>query len=90
MFIPTALSESWSYSRDAVILYTYYIDFHPSPADRTYKEFSLFIKSSLPLEAEKLELDLHLARGRSVMTRLIPMGPVAFGKDEVSSTRNCT
>lgn len=88
MLFPTALSESWSYSQDAVVLYSYYIDFRPNPADRTYKTFGLFIKSSLPLEAEKLELDLHLAHGRSVITRLVPTGLVTFGKDEVSISRN--
>ncbi|KAK4759794.1 hypothetical protein SAY87_022925 [Trapa incisa] len=88
MFIPDILNGSWSFLEDAVILYSYNVDFHPSPADRTYKPFSLFVKSSLPLEAEKLEFDLHLAKGRSVMTRLIPTGPVAFGKDEILLAEN--
>ncbi|KAK4798282.1 hypothetical protein SAY86_030608 [Trapa natans] len=88
MFIPAALSECWSYLEDVVTLYPYYIDFRPSPADRTYKEFGLFVKSPLPLEAEKLELDLHLAHSRSVMVKLIPMKPVAFGKDEIVLAEN--
>ncbi|XP_031381749.1 LOW QUALITY PROTEIN: dicer-like protein 4 [Punica granatum] len=88
MLVPDALSEPWSYDENAVVLCSYYMHFRPDPADRAYKTFSLFLKSPLPEEAEKLELDLHLARGRSVMTKLVPTGPVVFGKDEIVLAQN--
>lgn len=49
-----------------------------------YREFGLFVKSLLPGEAEHLKVDLHLARGRSVMTKLVPSGVAEFTKDEVT------
>ncbi|KAI9170074.1 hypothetical protein LWI28_022187 [Acer negundo] len=35
-----------------------------------------------------MELDLHLARGRSVMTKLVPLGVTEFTKDEVMQAQN--
>ncbi|KAF5749551.1 hypothetical protein HS088_TW04G01520 [Tripterygium wilfordii] len=83
MLIPTALKESWTNSEDPVVLNCYYIDINPTPRDRTYKKFALFIKAALPREAERMEVDLHLARGRSAMTKLVPSGSVEFSKDEI-------
>jgi hypothetical protein len=40
-----------------------------------------------------MELDLHLARGRSVMTKLVPSGIAEFDKNEVNCvfwTKFCT
>ncbi|XP_020236092.1 dicer-like protein 4 isoform X2 [Cajanus cajan] len=88
MLIPSALGQSWINEDKVVCLYSYYIKFCPSPADRVYKAFGLFIMASLPMEAEKLELDLHLAHGRSVMTQFVPFGVVEFDKDEIKMAEN--
>ncbi|XLU32993.1 hypothetical protein S245_069059, partial [Arachis hypogaea] len=50
--------------------------------DRVYKKFGLFIMTCLPAEAEKLELDIHLADGRYVISTFVPFGVVEFDKDE--------
>lgn len=84
MLVPAVLRESWTKSQYPVRLNSYFIQFNPDPEDRLYREFGLFVKSPLPREAEHLELDLHLARGRSVMTKLVPSGVVEFTKDEVT------
>lgn len=83
MAVPAALKEPWNRSENPVQLSSYYIQFIPNPRDRVYKEFGLFVKSPLPEEAEKLELELHLARGRSVMTKLVPAGATTFTYNEV-------
>nr|AUH15440.1 dicer-like 4 protein [Dimocarpus longan] len=88
MLVPAALRDSWKGSESPVCLYSYYIHFIPNPPDRIYKEFSLFIKSPLPEEAEKMELDLHLARGRTVMTKLVPSGVIKFSKDEIMEAQH--
>ncbi|XP_030546666.1 dicer-like protein 4 [Rhodamnia argentea] len=82
MLVPAVLRETWS-GLENVFLHTYCIEFRPDPADRTYKEFGLFVKARLPAEAETMEIDLHLARGRSVKTKLVPSAVVAFDKDEI-------
>lgn len=84
MLVPAILRESWTKSENPVHLNSYFLQFNPDPEDRVYKDFSLFVKSPLPGEAEKLELDLHLARGRSVMTKLVPSGIAEFTKYEVT------
>lgn len=83
MLLPAALKESWTGS-GYVILNCYHIKFTPYPRDRIYKEFSLFVKAPLPQEAERMELELHLARGRSVMVNLVPSGVVKLLEDEVN------
>lgn len=85
MLVPAALKEPWSNLEDLVSLSSYYLKFNPVPEDRIYKSFGLFVKAPLPVEAESMELDLHLAHGRSVMTELVPSGFAEFGKDEVDS-----
>lgn len=84
MLVPSAFGQSWTKKDEIVHLNSYYIKFCPCPVDRVYKEFGLFIMARLPIEAEKLELDLHLAHGRSVMTKFVPFGVVEFDKDEVN------
>lgn len=84
MLVPSALGQSWINKDKTVHLNSYYINFCPCPKDRVYKEFGLFVMAHLPMEAEKLELDLHLARGRSVMTKFTPFGVVEFDNDEVN------
>ncbi|TKY54740.1 Dicer protein 4 [Spatholobus suberectus] len=88
MLVPSALGQSWISKDKIVCLNSYYIKFCPFPEDRVYKEYGLFIMASLPVEAEKLELDLHLAHGRSVMTKFVPFGVVEFDKDEIKMAEN--
>jgi len=84
MLVPSVFGQSWINEDKIVLLNSYYIKFCPFPEDRVYKEFGLFIMARLPIEAEKLELDLHLAHGRYVMTKFVPFGVVEFDKDEVN------
>lgn len=88
MLVPSAFGQSWKNAEKTVRLNSYYIKFCPTPEDRVYKKFGLFIMTRLPMEAEKLELDLHLAHGRSVMTKFIPFGVVEFNNDEVNNFVN--
>lgn len=84
MLVPALLKESWTTSENWIDLHSYYLEFCPVPRDRTYKKFGLFVKAPLPQEAEQLQLDLHLARGRYVTTKLVPLGLVKFNTDEVN------
>ncbi|XP_045827560.1 dicer-like protein 4 isoform X3 [Trifolium pratense] len=88
MRVPSAFRQSWKNEQKTVRLNSYYIKFCPTPEDRVYKKFGLFIMSPLPMEAEKLELDLHLAHGRSVLTKFRPFGVVEFNKDEIRMAEN--
>ena len=83
MLVPAVLKEPWTDMENPVHFYSYYIEFIPHPEDRDYKNFGLFVKAALPEEAERMELVLHLARGRSVMTKFMPSGVAEFDKDEV-------
>ena len=83
MLVPAVLKEPWNSTEIPACLHSYYIEFTPNPADRIYKRFGLFIKENLPAEAVKMELELHLARGRSVMTKLVPSGVTEFYEDEI-------
>jgi endoribonuclease Dicer len=84
MLVPAVLKESWTELEKPIYLNSYYIEFCPVPEDRIYKQFGLFLKAPLPLEADKMSLELHLARGRSVMTKLVPSGLSKFSTDEVN------
>ncbi|CAK7338283.1 unnamed protein product [Dovyalis caffra] len=84
MLVPAVLKESWTEMERPIYLNSYYIEFCPVPEDRIYKKFGLFLKEPLPLEAERMNLDLHLARGRSVKTKLVPSGLSEFSTDEVN------
>uniref|UniRef100_A0A5B7C289 Putative dicer-like protein 4 isoform X2 n=1 Tax=Davidia involucrata TaxID=16924 RepID=A0A5B7C289_DAVIN len=83
MLVPAALKESWTNLENPVCLNFYVIEFTPHPEDRFYKKFGLFLKAPLPGEAERMKLNLHLARGRYVTTELVPSGVVTFDKDEI-------
>ncbi|XP_062078299.1 dicer-like protein 4 isoform X2 [Humulus lupulus] len=83
MLVPALLKEPWHNTEAPVYLHSYYIEFTPNPADRIYKKFGLFVKASLPVEAVKMELELQLARGRSVLTKLVPSGVTEFYEDEI-------
>ncbi|KAK8581994.1 hypothetical protein V6N12_072193 [Hibiscus sabdariffa] len=82
MLVPAVLKEPWT-NLENYVLHSYYIKFIPDPEDRSYKEFALFVKSPLPKDAERMELDLHLARRRSVMTKLVPSGVAEFKREEI-------
>ncbi|XP_022888734.1 dicer-like protein 4 isoform X2 [Olea europaea var. sylvestris] len=84
MLVPAALREPWIEMENSTCLSSYYIKFFPNPVDRVYKRFGIFMKSPLPEEAEKMKLDLCLARGRTVMTELIPSGVARLNKDEIA------
>lgn len=86
MLVPSAFSQAWINKDNIIHLYSYFLKFQPSPKDRIYKEFGMFILTSLPVEAENMELDLHLAHGRTVMTQLVPFGITKFDKTEVNDT----
>lgn len=84
MLVPSALREPWIKSKRTMIrLNSYFIKFSPSPADRLYKDFGLFLKAPIPQEAERMKLDLHLAKGRSVLTEIVPCGAFTFNNNEV-------
>ncbi|XP_019453233.1 PREDICTED: dicer-like protein 4 isoform X2 [Lupinus angustifolius] len=88
MLVPAAFRQSWVNKEKIVHLNSYYLKFCPCPEDRVYKKFGLFIVTRLPVEAEKLELDLHLAHGRSVISKFVPFGVVEFDKDEIKMAEN--
>ncbi|KAI3796093.1 hypothetical protein L1987_38757 [Smallanthus sonchifolius] len=84
MLVPNVLQEPWIKVENTTLsLNSYLIKFNPSPADRIYKDFGLFIKKRLPQEAEKMELDLRLARGRSVLSKIVPCGVLEFTDKEI-------
>lgn len=84
MLVPSALREPWiKVESTKLCLTSYFIKFSPSPADRLYKDFGLFLKAPIPQEAERMKLDLHLARGRSVLTEIVPCGASAFLDNEI-------
>ena len=86
MVVPAVLQIPWSDVDKCVYLNAYFIRFKPKPHDRQYKEFGLFVKEPLPHEAERMKIDLHLARGRSVLADLIPSGVTKFNDEEVQSS----
>ncbi|CAN0901094.1 Dicer-like protein 4 [Linum grandiflorum] len=88
MVSPRILKESWTVSEDLIILNSYYIEFCPVPEDRTYKKFGLFVKAPLPQDAACMEVDLHLAHGRYVITKLVPSGCSTFNTDEIMQAHN--
>ncbi|KAL8145327.1 dicer-like protein 4 isoform X2 [Apium graveolens] len=84
MLVPAVLREPWSKAENHVHLSSYFVKFRPHPLDRDYKQFGLFLKVALPGEAERMKLDLHLARGRSVVTELVPSSTMLFTRDEIT------
>ncbi|CAN8252441.1 unnamed protein product [Cochlearia groenlandica] len=83
MFVPGLFKQKWDSSVSCVNLHSYYIRFVPHPADRAYRKFGLFLKSPLPLEAETMEFDLHLAHQRSVGVKIFPAKVTEFNNDEI-------
>ncbi|KAL0915263.1 hypothetical protein M5K25_015666 [Dendrobium thyrsiflorum] len=88
MLVPTVLKGPLPYFEEKIKLYFYYIRFIPAPDDRKYHAFGLFLKAPLPKEAEAMEVDLHLARGRIVKSGFVNCGIVTFGKEEISLAQN--
>ncbi|ESQ42054.1 hypothetical protein EUTSA_v100124260mg, partial [Eutrema salsugineum] len=83
MLVPDLFKQKWDPSKSCVNLHSYYIRFLPHPADRTYKKFGLFMKSPLPIEAETMDFNLHLAHQRSVSVKIFPAGDAEFDDDEI-------
>ncbi|XBJ03091.1 hypothetical protein VPH35_022331 [Triticum aestivum] len=88
MLIPTILKPSTCKLDCPLNLHFYYIQFFPIPADRHYRIFGLFVINSLPMEAEKLEVDLHLARGRIVKAGMKHLGTISFDEEQMMLARN--
>lgn len=85
MLIPAVLKPS-RYNLDCSLnLHFYYIEFIPKPADRRYQMFGLFVIDALPKEAEKLDVELHLARVRIVKAGIKYSGMITFNKEEALS-----
>ncbi|KAK3033196.1 hypothetical protein RJ639_036988 [Escallonia herrerae] len=83
MLVPAILKGPWEKQENTVCLSSYFAKFSPHPVDRSYKEFGIFLKQPLPGEAERMKLYLRLARGRSVMTELVPYGFAKFDEEEI-------
>ncbi|XP_020109653.1 endoribonuclease Dicer homolog 4 isoform X1 [Ananas comosus] len=83
MLVPSVLKASRSNFDSQINMYFYYIRLVPIPEDRQYRMFGLFVMSPLPKEAEKLEVDLHLAHGRIVEAGIEPKGMLTFCKEEI-------
>ncbi|CAE6112025.1 unnamed protein product [Arabidopsis arenosa] len=83
MVVPVLFKQKWDPSTSCVNLHSYYIRFVPHPADRIYKKFGFFMKSPLPIEAETMDIDLHLAHQRSVSVKIFPSGVKEFDNDEI-------
>ncbi|KAF5182541.1 Dicer-like protein, partial [Thalictrum thalictroides] len=82
MLSPSVLKTPWN-SENSLLLNFYFIEFVPVPNDRLYQKFGLFVKTPLPTEAQTMELDLHLAHGRIVKTKLVPLGVIECDADEI-------
>ncbi|KAG2573270.1 endoribonuclease Dicer homolog 4 isoform X3 [Panicum virgatum] len=88
MLIPAILRPS-RYKLDCLLnLHFYYIEFIPKPADRRYQMFGLFVIDALPKEAEKLDVELHLARARIVKAGIKYLGMITFNNEEMMLARN--
>ncbi|KAJ0861345.1 putative ribonuclease III [Helianthus annuus] len=84
MLVPSVLQEPWIKGENATLsLNSYFFELNPTPADRLYKDFGLFLKKPIPQEAQSMELDLQLARGRSVLTKIVPCGALEFTDNEI-------
>ncbi|KAH6828797.1 dicer-like 4 [Perilla frutescens var. hirtella] len=85
MLVPSVLRKPWTKVGSSTYFSCYYIEICPTPADREYRRFGLFMKEPLPEEAGKMKVDLCLARGRMVRSKLIPNGSARFHKDEIAA-----
>ncbi|KAG6410468.1 hypothetical protein SASPL_128529 [Salvia splendens] len=85
MLVPAALRKPWTEPQSSTCFSCYYIDICPTPADRDYRRFGLFMKDPLPEGAGQMKVELCLARGRMVRSQLIPYGVTRFHKDEIAA-----
>ncbi|KAF2934887.1 hypothetical protein DAI22_04g193100 [Oryza sativa Japonica Group] len=83
MLIPAVLKPSGLKLDSLSNLHFYYVKFIPIPEDRRYQMFGLFVINPLPVEAETLQVDLHLARGRIVKAGIKHLGKIAFEKEKM-------
>ncbi|XP_010495321.1 PREDICTED: dicer-like protein 4 [Camelina sativa] len=83
MFVPDLFKQKWDPTTSCVNLHSYYIRFVPHPADRLYRKFGFFMKSPLPVEAETMDFNLHLAHQRSVSVKIVPSGVTTFDNNEI-------
>ncbi|XP_006653591.1 endoribonuclease Dicer homolog 4 [Oryza brachyantha] len=83
MLIPAVLKPSRLKLDCLLSLHFYYVKFIPIPEDRRYQMFGLFVINPLPVEAETLQVDLHLARGRIVKAGIKHLGKIAFEKEKM-------
>ncbi|KAK3144295.1 hypothetical protein QOZ80_4AG0311150 [Eleusine coracana subsp. coracana] len=83
MLIPAVLRPLRCKLDCSLNLHFYYIEFIPIPADRRYQMFGLFVIDPLPKEAEKLDVELHLARARIVRAGIKYIGMIGFDKEEM-------
>ncbi|KAG0494006.1 hypothetical protein HPP92_005000 [Vanilla planifolia] len=88
MVVPAVLKGPWPYVMEMINLHFYYIRFTPIPDDRKYREFGLFLLAPIPNDAEAMEVDLHLARGRIVKTGFVNCGKISFNKEEILLAQN--
>ncbi|KAL6903528.1 hypothetical protein ACP4OV_004341 [Aristida adscensionis] len=88
MLIPAVLRPSRCKLDCLLSLHFYYIEFIPIPADRRYQMFGLFVINSLPKEAEKLDVELHLARARIVKAGIKYLGTIEFDQEEMTLAHN--
>ncbi|XP_062184952.1 endoribonuclease Dicer homolog 4 isoform X3 [Phragmites australis] len=88
MLFPAVLRPSRCKLDCSLNLHFYYIEFIPIPADRRYQMFGLFVINPLPKEAEKLDVELHLAHARIVKAGIKYLGMIAFDKEEMMLTHN--
>lgn len=85
MLIPAVLKPSRCKLDCLLNLHFYYVEFIPIPEDRHYQMFGLFVINPLHKEAEKLKVDLHLARGRIAKAGIKHLGTIEFDKEKASS-----
>nr|AIE15766.1 Dicer-like protein 4a [Salvia miltiorrhiza] len=84
MLVPAALRKPWTAAGISTYFSCYYIEICPTPADREYRRFGLFMKEPLPEGAGEMKVELCLARGRMVRSQLIPCGVTRFHRDEIA------
>ncbi|XP_049935930.1 endoribonuclease Dicer homolog 4-like [Nymphaea colorata] len=80
--VPSALQMDWRGSASHLTFHFYHMIFIPKPRDWCYRRFGHLLALPLPKEAEDMQVDLHLARGRIVETILIPSGVISFSETE--------
>lgn len=70
-------------AESGVTLYAYTVSFVPTPNDRAYVNFGLFLESDLGPEAGIMEVELQLRNRRLVNTKCLPSGRLDFEQHQV-------